>query len=675
MSLGSSLSWGLTISALSCTCPAIWATTPATATIAPSIDREGNSIYHGAGSRTFAEVILDPGFSQMAVLWDGMTLKWNFDRDGTLLSREIVDKYGGAQGMSFDSTGTLTGTYETRKTTNPHGVDSFTESRDLLGAVTGRRRVFRNAPGNSSMIDGIVRSCPGKCEVTVDYTLTHPDGPETIEQYSVKSTSGLVNGRFTTTETHYQSHRDPAGRLRYEITGTTVSVTGPSYHGSESRDLDASGKVVNLRRLTIDSESTTTLTRMDPAGRVQGRATQSMARSGSLSLTSFTADGTQQFNSIMDKNGILEITRFDGTKIAGTITHTPLVDHGDAVSYRDATGRQTGTEWQRLSGAHGSQRPLGAGRFTAVSDYPDATSIRIQVDGPGRYSGVVTDGSGKSVGSISTKLQGAALHSEFQSAVGSTHGTVDFHGDGVIEAVMARTGHKSVGVMLTRESAAFISSGRTDAFKAMTIDSEGNESGFLTQSSPSSRSVVIEYYDQDGTSTGRSQRTLVSGTLSRTTYVDLAAGAAGRLDSVVRTEGGIATTLHVGDESATREGQDRIAMLVSADSDGELTKAECRTLGKPAPYPGAPGDFGLLTGLVIERVNAAGDILILTYDGAHYLERRDSVLASGVVEDVLYTTRNGTVTTRWHEDGSYEQTRDDGEGHVNTTRHSPRSLE
>ena len=116
-------------------------------------------------------------------------------------------------------------------------------------------------------------------------------------------------------------------------------------------------------------------------------------------------------------------------------------------------------------------------------------------------------------------------------------------------------------------------------------------------------------------------------------------------------------------------------MLVSADSDGELTKAECRTLGKPAPYPGAPGDFGLLTGLVIERVNAAGDILILTYDGAHYLERRDSVLASGVVEDVLYTTRNGTVTTRWHEDGSYEQTRDDGEGHVNTTRHSPRSLE
>jgi hypothetical protein len=470
-------SWGLTISALSWTQTAIWAATPAPATMAPSMDREGNSIYHGAGSRTFAEVILDPGFSQMAVLWDGMTLKWIFDRDGTLLSREIVDRYGNAQGMSFDSTGKLTGTYETRKTANPRGVDSFSESRDLLGAVTGRRRVFTRPSGDSPLIDGIVQACPGKCEVAVDYTLERPDGPETIEQYSVKSTSGLVNGCFTTTETHYRSHRDPGGRLHYEITGTTVSVTGPSYHGAESRDMDASGTVVNLRQLAIDGKGGTTLTRMDAAGRVQGRATQTMAQSGSLTLTSFVADGTKQFTCVMDKDGILEITRFDGTKIAGTLTHTPLVDHGDAVSYRDASGRQIGTEWQRLGGAHGSQRPLGAGRFTAVSDYPDATSIRVQVDGPGRFSGVVTDGSGKTVGSMSTRVQDAALHSEFQSAAGPAHGTVDFHGDGVIEAVMARPGHKAVGVMLIRGSAAFISSGQSGAFKATTIDSEGNESG------------------------------------------------------------------------------------------------------------------------------------------------------------------------------------------------------
>jgi len=220
-------SWGLTISASSAT----WAAASSPAAIAPSMDREGNSIYR-AGSRTFAEVILDPGASQMAVLWDGMTLKWNFDRDGTLLSREIIDRYGNAQGMSFDSGGKLTGTYETRKTANPRGVESFTESRDLLGVVTGRRRVFKSPSGDSPMIDGILRGCPGKCEVTVDYTLERPNGPETIEQYSVKSTSGLVDGRFTTTETHYQSHRDPGGRTRYEITGTTVSVTGR--HGRPS---------------------------------------------------------------------------------------------------------------------------------------------------------------------------------------------------------------------------------------------------------------------------------------------------------------------------------------------------------------------------------------------------------------------------------------------------------
>ena len=104
-------------------------------------------------------------------------------------------------------------------------------------------------------------------------------------------------------------------------------------------------------------------------------------------------------------------------------------------------------------------------------------------------------------------------------------------------------------------------------------------------------------------------------------------------------------------------------MLVNADSGGQLTTAEFSTLGRPSPYPGAPKDLGLLTRLVVERMNASGDIFILSYDGALSLERRDTVHASGIVEDVLYSTREGTVTTLWHEDGSYEQTSDDGEGH------------
>jgi hypothetical protein len=124
----------------------------------------------------------------------------------------------------------------------------------------------------------------------------------------------------------------------------------------------------------------------------------------------------------------------------------------------------------------------------------------------------------------------------------------------------------------------------------------------------------------------------------------------------------------VENERAKREGQDRVAMLVNADSDGQLTTAEFRTIGPPSPYPGAPKDLGRLARLVVERMNAAGDILILSYNELHFLERRDTVRASGIVEDVLYVTRAGTVTTRWHEDGSYEQTSDDGEGHVNTTR-------
>ena len=375
----------------------------------------------------------------------------------------------------------------------------------------------------------------------------------------------------------------------------------------------------------------------------------------------------------MDKGGILEITRFEGTKIAGMLTHTPLVDHGDAVSYRDASGRQTGTQWQRLSGAHGYQRPLGAGKFAAVSDYPDATSIRVQVDGPGRFSGVVTDGSGKTVGSISTQAQGAALHSEFQSAAGQAHCTVDFHGDGVIEAVMTRPGHKAVGVMLARGNAAFISSGQSGTFRATTIDSEGNESGSLTQSRLSNGSVVIDYHDQDGKSTGRSQRTPMLGTVSRTIYVDPEeSGEARTLDSVAGPEGTIETTRHVENESAKREGQDRVAMLVNADSDGQLTMGEFRTRGPPSPYPGAPKGLGSLTRLVVQRMNAAGDILILDYNETHFLERRDTVHASGIVEDVLYVTHAGKVTTWWREDGSYEQESDDGEGHVNSTGQAPR---
>ena len=71
-------------------------------------------------------------------------------------------------------------------------------------------------------------------------------------------------------------------------------------------------------------------------------------------------------------------------------------------------------------------------------------------------------------------------------------------------------------------------------------------------------------------------------------------------------------------------------------------------------------------------MNAAGDILILDYNEAHFLERRDTVHASGIVEDVLYVTHAGKVTTWWREDGSYEQESDDGEGHVNSTGQAPR---
>ncbi len=79
--------------------------------------------------------------------------------------------------------------------------------------------------------------------------------------------------------------------------------------------------------------------------------------------------------------------------------------------------------------------------------------------------------------------------------------------------------------------------------------------------------------------------------------------------------------------------------------------------------------IGRLTRYIVERIDGAGNIVIITYGYADSVDRRDTVYATGVVEDVLYATRDGVVTTRWQPDGSYERSTDDGEGHVRRDSH------
>jgi hypothetical protein len=80
--------------------------------------------------------------------------------------------------------------------------------------------------------------------------------------------------------------------------------------------------------------------------------------------------------------------------------------------------------------------------------------------------------------------------------------------------------------------------------------------------------------------------------------------------------------------------------------------------------------MGQLTRYIVERIDGSGNIVIMTYQYADVVDRRATVYASGVVEDIVYVTRDGVMTTGWQTDGSYEQSTDEGEGHVTREAHS-----
>jgi hypothetical protein len=629
------------------------------------LDKAGNADARDLRVGTWARMIVDPGLDAHIKLWDGTTLSWHFDRDGTPLSREVMGFDSVAHGMTFDAAGQLIGTYVTQPHTGTHGEDSFTEFATLHGITVRRHSVFTHSERFPSFVTDDRNACSEKCEVTVDYQVLPRGAPEVVESYSVKSTIARSTGSFTTTEIRYKRDDKSAKRLQYRQIGRVVTDTDADGKGAVSKDFDASGMLTELRRLTVPATgSGTSLTRMDADGRVQGRTSISMDHSGNIAIEAFNAGGARQSRSDLDTTGTMTVTLFDAAGISGTIANAPQIDYGNEVTYRDAKGSLTKCAWQELAGSHGTGSPLPAGGYSYTNEYPDGTKMLLKIDRLGVMTASVLNSLGTPIGIVRTTREHTEFHSHFQQVNAGASIDVDFHGDGTIEAAIARSGHSSVGVLLSDDFGYFISDNPRE-FRATTFD-EGYVSGSVAKLVLPDGSVALTRRDLEKREI-RMVRTPASADTSATTTFagpSQSMQEVSQLISVVTANQTVATREHKNQVVQPGAAVDPVAFLVGVSVDGSPTLQTFRTNGPTIHYPNQELHLGELTGFMQLGVTGFGAVQIRTFSGVGQLDRETTLRVTGVIEDVQYITSAGRVTTIFQEDGRYERTTDNGEGQV-----------
>jgi len=164
-----------------------------------SVDNQGNATTDSTNSATAGTASADPGFQAEVVQANGNTLRWSFNVDGTIASRDIIDTSGNSTSEDFDSNGNYIGT--STSTANPDG-SVVTQTYDAQGNSTGSRTTVEYGAGTTLTINGVTTSYSNGCTVASQYGPAGGGGQ--MLEFTVSSEVENVDGTYTTTEVNYQ---------------------------------------------------------------------------------------------------------------------------------------------------------------------------------------------------------------------------------------------------------------------------------------------------------------------------------------------------------------------------------------------------------------------------------------------------------------------------------------
>lgn len=658
-------------------------TSPGVSNVSALLNAQGVSALSSLNGLSSARASVDPGFQADAALSDGSTLAWQFNPDGTISSRDIVGTDGSSQDDLFGASGQYVGT---SVTTSGGDGSTVTTTYSTSGAETGYSTSATYDPGSTLSINGVSTTYANGFTITTQYDAPGADGTSAILSFSVSSLVENADGTSTTTETDYRPQANPDGSITDVLTGSTVTIT--SANQSTSADYDANGNVTGSRALTQNSDGSVTVQNFDSSGALTGSETLSMDSGGDTTLQSYGASGQLTDGKTLTVTGTLTDTMYSDGTVSGESVSAPTAEGGNLTTYLAVNGSVTGDAWVNPDGTYGSDTVQAGGASAGTTHYTDSTWSSSVNDGRGdvtttdyNASGVVTGGSKSTIGSSGVTV-------DYTSSDDLTASSALFGSDGSSRATVAGSSGSSVGISLgIADDFSRIQTDSEGVTTATVLDGDGNVTG-TSATSLVDGGVMTVSYDPSGTETGYSLKTSSNGIVTTTFYsgtggqfvetgydqeVTNSDGSMTTTDysevngtateteyttSATDTNGATTTTSYIqnpnGDGSFVENGR----TIVSVNSQGMVTKDELDAKGNLLNY-------------VSERIDGAGDALVSEYDGTGALVQESTVSATGVVTSILANTANGTVTTTWQPDATYQQTTDDGEGDVTTISYSP----
>lgn len=646
------------------------------------LDGQGVGTVSPVSGTTTAVASADPGIQASAVLSDGDSLTWSFNANGGITSRAIVGTDGSSADELFDSSGQYVGTSVT--TGSGEGATLTTETFNTQGVESGYSTEVTYGAGTSLSINGVSTTYANGFTITTQYTAPDENGSSSVSAFAVSSTVENSDGSSTTTETDYTPVFNSNGTVTDVLDGSTVTNTDGNV--STSTEYDANGKVIGSGLLTANADGSMTLETFDSSGSRTGSSNISADSAGDITVQSYDSAGDLVDGKTLSVNGMLTDLSYEDGSVSGETVSRPTADGGNVTTYLSPTGSVVGDSWIEVDGAYGSDTVQAGGGSTGAAYYNDSSRSSSVNNGQGDIITTNYSPSGTESGTTDIVIGDSEVAATYASSDGSVTSAAVFQGDGSTQATIAETAGASVGMNLDSVDAfswtqssgegqttavlldgAGDVTGRTatsessDGLTTVSYGPTGEETGYSLQASDSGVETTTYFEDQAGqfVETGYDQVSTGDDT-STTTQYSLVGGVAtetGCAVEVLNADGSTTTTTYTANPDGTGTFVATGQTVVSANLQGLVTKDEF-------------GANGVLSGYVTERIDSAGDTLVSEYDAAGDVLQQSTVFSTGVVQDVLYDTENGTVTTTWQVDGSYQQVTDDGQGDVTTTEYS-----
>jgi len=642
---------------------------------------QGISTISSSGGTTFAAANAASSIQAGAVLTNGFTLQWSLNIGGQVTGRSIVGIDGSATQEDFNATGQYVGT--SVATGDSSGIVT-TETFNTSGAETGYSTETPYAAGSSIAINGVTTTYANGFTVTAQYGAPGAGGVGTLSGFSVSATVENSDGSATTTETDYTPVTNADGSATDVLDGSTVTTVDGE--DAISTDYDASGAVTASRDLIVNADGSTTVENFDAGGALVGSVNLSMDAAGNVTLDTYDANGSITDSKTLGASGVLTDTTYANGSVAGESVTTTAADGTSVTTDLFAAGAAVGDSWIDPDGTYGSDTVEAGGGSSGTANYTDSSSSSSVNNGQGEITTTNYSSAGTVTGTTQTTIADSLISSNYTSADGSVQSTAVLSGDGSTQASAAESGGSSAGMALDPTDAfSWEETNSQGVATAVSLDSDGNLSGKTVTSRTNGEVVTIEY-DPTGVETGYSLESTQNGVTTTTDYTgnvgqfietgytQTATGSNETTTTEYSVSGGVATETGYTLSTTDAKGDTTTTSYV-ANPDGDGTFVANGSVVVNVNLQGlvTKDEYdanGSLLGYVTERIDSAGDSLVAQYDSAGNLLQTGTVFASGVVQNVLYGTDSGTVTTTWQTDGSYQQATDDGEGDVTTTSYS-----